>query len=145
MAPQPGKPCEDGPPGAMARGTNSQGHCKSGWEGPRTQKSLSEESGERIFQSPAYFFLPAFVLYCASGEKGITASKPGVIREARAAVEGRDRLKKPTLKAHTETGSHLGSPEKAELSPTCASELKASETVMRCATVASHLAFLGHF
>lgn len=106
-----------------------------------------QRSLERGFSNHqcTFSFLHLFYIVHLGRKAFLTASKPRAIRETRAAVGGRDGLKKPTLKAHTETGSHLGSPEKAEPSPTCASELKASGTVMCCATLASHLAFLGHF
>lgn len=93
---------------------NSQGRCKLGGTAPRTPSSLSKESGERIFQSPAYFFLPAFILFCASREKGPPDSIE-VWRSARSrvAVGGRDRLRKAAFKDHGDSGGHLGLSEKA--------------------------------
>lgn len=77
----------------------------------------------------------------------LTASKHAVIGEAGAAVGGRDGPKKSTFKEHSDTGGHLGFPEKAEPTESSTariSGLGAPGTVMCCA-LASHLAFPRYF
>ena len=95
-------------------GLNSQGCCKLGGKAPRTPSSSLEESGERIFQSPAYFLLPAFALSYASGEKGPSDSiKVWRSTCSQVAVGGRNGLRKPAFKDHSDSGGRLGFSEKA--------------------------------
>lgn len=72
-------------------------------QGLRT--TACQRSLQRDFPITSIFFLPAFVLFCVSGEKGISGSIKAGVHEARAAMGERNGLKKSASKDHIKTGA----------------------------------------